>query len=60
MHKIYLDIKLRDTGNSIGDVCNGGGCGERVEIVQVQRGAQWCPDNERKLAQIGKLLNSSM
>ena len=31
--KNYLYIKLRDTGYSIGDVCNGRRCGERVAIA---------------------------
>ena len=31
--EIYLYIKLRDTGYSIGDVCNGRRCGERVAIA---------------------------
>ena len=32
-NEIYLYIKLRDTGYSIGDVCNGRRCGERVAIA---------------------------
>ena len=49
MHKIYLDIKLRNTGNSIGDVCNSGGCREGVVIVWGRGGAQRGPDDERNL-----------